>query len=168
MEKQNESKIIIYTDGGCIGNPGPGGYGAVVLQNGERRELSSGFRLTTNNRMELMAAIAGLKSTPDTAVVTLYSDSRYLVDGMTRGWVQNWRAKGWRRAGNVKVPNVDLWKQLLDLTAHRKVSFVWVEGHTGVRENERCDQLSGQAAKGKNLPQDDGYETGTVSTPALF
>jgi ribonuclease HI len=159
---------IIYTDGGCIGNPGPGGYGAVILQGKARRELSGGYSLTTNNRMELMAAIAALGETDQNTDIRLYSDSRYLVDGMTKGWAESWRQNKWKKADKRKAQNVDLWKILLNLCGNRKVIFTWVEGHAGNRENERCDRLSLLAAKKPGLPPDNGYEGENSTQGKLF
>ena len=159
----------LYTDGACIGNPGPGGYGVVLLFEGQRKELSGGFRLTTNNRMEIMAAIVGLQTLKSRCAVTLYSDSRYLVESMTQGWAKQWRANHWRRGKRGKALNPDLWEQLLDLCDQHEVEFVWVHGHAGNRENERCDQLSMQAAQRPDLPADTAYEEGGKSpTPSLF
>lgn len=163
----NKPEVTIYTDGACTGNPGPGGYGVVLLFNGKRKELSGGFARTTNNRMELTAAIEGLKALPRPSKVRLYSDSRYLVDAMTKGWARQWRARNWRRSGREKALNPDLWSQLLDLTDRHEVEFIWVQGHAGNKENERCDRLSVQAAQGKRLPPDPGYET-EKTPPRLF
>ena len=135
--------VTVYTDGACRGNPGPGGYG-VILQYGEaRRELSGGEPETTNNRMELMAAICGLSALKEPCEVTLYSDSRYLVDAVTLGWARSWQATGWKRG---KAKNPDLWERLLSLLDIHRVSFVWVRGHDGHPENERCDALATAAA----------------------
>jgi ribonuclease HI len=164
----NRPKWTIYTDGGCIGNPGPGGYGAVMLSNGLRKELTGGYRLTTNNRMELMAAIKALSTLQEPSSVVLYSDSRYLVDGMNKGWAKAWRANQWRRKGRQKALNADLWKMLLELAERHTVKFVWVEGHAGNRENERCDRLTQQAASRKNLPADRSYEQQQAEAPTLF
>lgn len=160
-------EVTIYTDGACTGNPGPGGYGVVILYNGKRKELSGGFARTTNNRMELTAAIEGLKALNRPSKVRLYSDSRYLVDAMTKGWAKQWRARGWRRSGREKALNPDLWAQLLDLADRHEVEFVWVQGHAGNKENERCDRLSVQAAQGNHLPPDPGYEPEDPA-PRLF
>ena len=151
-------QVVIYTDGACEGNPGPGGYGVVIIHSGHREELSGGFRLTTNNRMEIYAAIKGLEALNEPCQVTLYSDSEYLVNAMTQGWALRWRANHWKRNKREKALNVDLWEQLLALCERHQVEFVWVKGHAGLRENERCDQLSMEALKQKNLPTDDGYE----------
>jgi len=152
-------KVVIYTDGACLGNPGPGGYGVVLLSGKRRRELSQGFRRTTNNRMELMACIAGLRALKRKSSVVLYSDSRYVVNGMTKGWARRWRANDWKRNKTDKAENTDLWSQLLDLCDRHEVEFLWVKGHAGNQENERCDELSMQAASGKDLPTDPGFDS---------
>ena len=136
-------KVTIYTDGACRGNPGPGGYGVILEYGSARKELSGGEPLTTNNRMELMAAIEGLSALREPCEVTLYSDSRYLVDSVTLGWAAGWRASGWKRG---KAKNPDLWERLLSLLDVHKVTFVWVRGHNGHAENERCDVLATTAA----------------------
>ncbi|MCI0527511.1 MAG: ribonuclease HI, partial [Nitrospira sp.] len=151
-------KDTIYTDGGCINNPGPGGYGAVLLYGNHRKELSGGFRLTTNNRMEIMAAIVGLQALKTRCNVTLYTDSQYLVNSMMKGWARRWRSKGWMRNKEEKALNPDLWEQLLDLCDQHNVEFVWVKGHAGNPENERCDELCKRAARWENLPTDKVYE----------
>jgi ribonuclease HI len=170
LQHTNELKhVTLYTDGACIGNPGPGGYGVVLLYEGQRKELSGGFRLTTNNRMEIMAAIVGLQTLKSRCAVTLYSDSRYLVESMTQGWAKQWQANHWRRGKRGKALNSDVWEQLLDLCDQHEVEFVWVQGHAGHRENERCDQLSMQAAQRKDLPTDTAYEeNGSRNAPTLF
>lgn len=150
-------QVTIYTDGACLGNPGPGGYGAVLLHGEVRKELSGGFRLTTNNRMEMMAAIVGLQSLKEPCVVTLYSDSQYVVNAITKGWAKKWKANGWKRNKTDKAVNPDLWEQLLQLCDRHKVTFCWVRGHSGNIENECCDQLAVAAAKQKDLPPDTGY-----------
>lgn len=161
-------QATIFTDGGSIGNPGPGGYGIVMIQDGKRKELSGGYRLTTNNRMELMAAIVGLGETSAGCRISLYSDSRYMVDGMNKGWAKSWRANKWKKANKKKASNIDLWKILLNLCENRDVKFIWVEGHAGHRENERCDRLAGQAASRRNLPPDQGYEGENTQQASLF
>lgn len=156
-QKADLKSVTIYTDGACLGNPGPGGYGVVLLYDPHRKELSAGYRRTTNNRMELMAAIAGLRRLKQPCRVVLYTDSRYLADSLMKGWAQRWRANGWRRKSK-PVPNTDLWKQMLELWEYHEIRVEWVPGHAGIPENERCDALSMQAAKGANLPPDPGYE----------
>ncbi len=158
----------IYTDGGCIGNPGAGGYGVVILCGMERKELSGGYRLTTNNRMELLAAVVALGETKKNSQIELFSDSSYLVNSMNKGWAKGWRSNGWRKADKKKASNIDLWKILLNLCEERTVKFTWVQGHAGLRENERCDALCMQAAKKKNLPPDLGYEEENIHQDSLF
>jgi len=153
-------KVDIYTDGACSGNPGPGGYGVVLLSKGRRRELSGGFRLTTNSRMEIMAAIAGLQALKKKCRVKIYSDSKYLVDSMRNGWAERWQANGWKRSKRERAKNPDLWQQLLDLCAQHEVEFVWVKAHASNRENERCDELAVSASQSSDLPLDTGYGNG--------
>ena len=135
-------KVDIYTDGACRGNPGKGGWGAVLVYNGREKELSGGERETTNNRMELTAAIKSLACLKESCKVTLYSDSKYLVDAITKGWVYSWRSKGWKKADKSPALNVDLWEELLALLEKHEVEFVWVKGHDGHAYNERCDTLA--------------------------
>ena len=149
--------VTVFTDGACSGNPGAGGYAAILQYGEHRRELSGGFRRTTNNRMELTAAIRALEALKQPCAVTLMSDSAYVVNGITKNWARGWRAKGWRRAGKV-VPNWDLWRQLLDLCDQHRVELRWVEGHAGHSENEACDRLAVAAASSPDLPIDPGYE----------
>jgi ribonuclease HI len=156
----DRKKVTIYTDGACLGNPGPGGYGVVLLYGGRRKELSGGFRLTTNNRMELLAVIVGLRALKERCSVTVYSDSQYVVRTISEGWAARWRENGWKRNKKDKAINADLWAQLLDLCDEHEVKMVWVRGHSGVKENERCDELSVAAANQKGLPPDAGYERG--------
>jgi len=134
-------EVQIYTDGACRGNPGRGGWGAILVYGKYERELSGGERETTNNRMELLAAISGLEALRESCIVTLYSDSKYLVDAFLLGWVESWRAHGWRR-GKDELKNPDLWERLYALTEKHEVSFVWVKGHNGHGYNERCDALA--------------------------
>ena len=146
-------EIVIYTDGAARGNPGPGGYGVVMLYGKHRRELSEGFRLTTNNRMELLAVIRGLETLKrDDLSVKIYTDSRYVSDAVNKGWVFNWEAK---RFKNKK--NVDLWQRFLVVYRKYKVQFIWVKGHASIPENERCDRLAVEASHGASLPKDIGY-----------
>ena len=134
--------VDIYTDGACRGNPGRGGWGAILVYDGHEKELSGGEPHTTNNRMELMAAIAALKALKGPCDVTLTSDSRYLVDGIEKGWAVGWRARGWKKADKSPVLNPDLWGELLDLFERHTVKLVWVRGHVGHPYNERCDALA--------------------------
>lgn len=153
--------LVIYTDGGALNNPGPGGYGVVLAYNDEREEISGGFRLTTNNRMELMACIVALRAVEENvAAAALYSDSSYVVNGMTKGWAKKWRKNGWMKADGKPAMNPDLWEELLRLCERIEVSFHWVKGHAGNPLNERCDQLAVAAARSDGLPPDQGYEGG--------
>ncbi|WP_275802820.1 ribonuclease HI [Desulfurivibrio dismutans] len=154
-----DGMVTIYTDGGAQGNPGPGGYGVVELYNGQRRELAGGFRLTTNNRMELMACIVALSELEQRdKPVRLYSDSSYVVNGIRKGWAQSWRRRGWRKSDGRPALNPDLWARLLDLLAGLTVDFHWVRGHAGNPLNERCDQLAVANARRPDLPADLEYE----------
>jgi ribonuclease HI len=146
--------VTIYTDGACLGNPGPGGYAAVLMFGGKRKEVSGGFKNTTNNRMELMAAIKGMETLKERCRVTLFSDSQYLVESMTKGWVLRWRANGWKRNKKDFALNVDLWIQLLKVSEQHEVEFKWTRGHVGTPENERCDYLANLAASQPDLPID--------------
>jgi len=154
--------VEIYTDGGCEPNPGPGGFGVVLLSGKHRKELSGGFRLTTNNRMEIYAAIRGLEALSEPCRVTLYSDSEYLVNAMSLGWVQRWKANHWKRNKREKALNIDLWEKLMALCERHQVDFVWVKAHAGLRENERCDQLSIAVLRRVDLPIDEGYEESLI------
>ena len=158
------TSVKIYTDGSARGNPdGPGGYG-VVLHYVDRegrlheRTLSGGYVRTTNNRMELMAAIAGLEILNRPCQVTLYSDSRYLTDAFNKGWIDSWVAKNWNRGRSGPVKNIDLWKRLLKAKQPHHVEFIWVKGHAGHPENERCDKLATSAADGEDLLVEEGLE----------
>ena len=147
--------ITIYTDGAAKGNPGNGGYGTVLMYKNHRKELSEGFRMTTNNRMELLAVIKGLEELKVEGIpVTIYSDSKYVVDAVTKGWIWNWQKKGF-----TDKKNVDLWKKYIPLHLKYKPRFVWVRGHAGNVENERCDRLAVAAAESGQLQVDRGYET---------
>ena len=134
--------VDIYTDGACKGNPGPGGWGAVLVYNGHEKELSGGEPETTNNRMELTAAIEALRALKESCEITLTSDSKYLVDGITKGWAESWRSRGWIKGDKTPALNPDLWGALLDELARHRVEFVWVKGHAGHPYNERCDELA--------------------------
>lgn len=153
------AEVRIYTDGAALHNPGPGGYGIVMLSGGHRKEFKGGFRLTTNNRMEMTAAIVALRMLTQHVSATLYTDSRYLVNGMTKGWVESWRKRGWVKWDKTPAANADLWEELLAECAKHRVNFEWVRGHQGVEENERCDELSKEMAMQDNLPPDTGYES---------
>ncbi|MBN1508417.1 MAG: ribonuclease HI [Sedimentisphaerales bacterium] len=149
--------MTIYTDGAAEPNPGPGGYGVVLICGHHRRELAGGFARTTNNRMEILAAIKGLEALKASCKVRLHSDSQYLVNAMTLGWARRWQAHDWKRNRHDKAVNPDLWERLIALCDTHEVQFVWVRGHAGHRENERCDYLAVQAAQQPNLPADEGY-----------
>ena len=134
--------VDIYTDGACRGNPGRGGWGAILVYEGHEKELSGGEAQTTNNRMELTAAIVALQALKEPCDVTLYSDSKYMIDSITKGWAVSWRARGWKKGDKSPALNPDLWETLLNLLEKHKVEFVWVRGHNGHAYNERCDTLA--------------------------
>lgn len=155
MKEAGLKRVKIYTDGGCISNPGGnGGYGVVLLYNNHRKELSGGYSNTTNNRMELMAAIKGLENLKGKCDVSIYSDSKYLTEAFEQGWIVNWMRKGWMRTKTEEVKNTDLWKRLWALTQKHVVKFIWVRGHSGNEENERCDELATIAMSLPNLEED--------------
>jgi ribonuclease HI len=156
-DMSERKRVLIWTDGACVGNPGPGGYAAVLRYGEHRRELSGGYRRTTNNRMELTAAIAALRCLKESCEVTLFSDSRYLIDGVMQGWARRWREAGWARKDQ-RVPNADLWAELLELCERHAMTLEWVRGHAADEENERCDVLAVRASLGEDLPMDVGYE----------
>lgn len=154
-----EGEVAIYTDGGCSGNPGPGGYGVVQIYGNERKELSGGYRLTTNNRMELMGVIEALRNLEHRDnPIKICTDSSYVVNGITKGWAKSWRKNNWIKSDKKPAVNPDLWSELLDLLEPLKVTFIWIKGHAGHPLNERCDELAVNAAKGSNLPADKGYK----------
>jgi ribonuclease HI len=153
-------RTVVYTDGSSLGNPGPGGYGAIIIDGERQMELARGFRLTTNNRMELMACIAALETLKVPSDVVLHSDSRYVVNGISKGWARRWRANGWMRTKSEAAENADLWERLLVLCEIHKVRFVWVHGHAGNPLNERCDRLATDAAQGADLHEDRAYVRG--------
>ena len=150
--------IDIYTDGACSGNPGPGGYGIVLLYKDMRKELSAGYRLTTNNRMEILAVIRSLEALKEKCKVNLYSDSKYVIDAITKGWVYKWKKNNWMRNKSDKALNVDLWSRMLELLDKHDVNFIWVKGHADNVENERCDFLARQAIAGGSLFEDENYK----------
>lgn len=147
-------KVEIFTDGACSGNPGPGGFGVVLRYNDVEKEISGGFKNTTNNRMEIMGAIAGLESLKEPCEVTVTTDSQYLVNSIEKGWVRKWKSNGWMRNSKEKALNRDLWERLLASLDKHKVRFQWIRGHNGHSENERCDKLAVAAASGSDLPED--------------
>ena len=152
------SELEIWADGSCVKNPGPGGYGIIVKYQAHKWEKAGGFRLTTNNRMEITGVLVALEALPAKCKVTIFSDSQYVVNSMTKGWAKRWKSEGWIKKGGKTVPNADLWKKMLDLCAKHKVEFKWVKGHNGSPENERCDQMAQFAAHQPNLPEDKGYK----------
>ena len=146
-------RITIYTDGAASGNPGQGGYGVVLISGKHRKELSAGYKYTTNNRMELLAVIMGLEALKsDNCEVNIYTDSKYVADAIEKGWLRDWVKKGFK-----KKKNVDLWKRYLRAAEKHSVKFHWVKGHAGNPENERCDKLAVTASQGSNLLVDEGY-----------
>lgn len=151
--------ITIHTDGAARGNPGPGGYGAVLQASGKRKELSAGYRLTTNNRMELLAVIVALEALKNQdSQVTIYTDSRYVADAVEKGWLNTWVSKNFK-----KIKNPDLWIRFLEVYKKHRVSFIWIKGHASNPENERCDQLAVEASFGKELLIDSVYEAAQAS-----
>jgi ribonuclease HI len=148
------NSIILFTDGAASGNPGPGGYGVVLKSGRHYLEKSGGFALTTNNRMELLAVIVGLEALKvQGSDVTVYTDSRYVADAVTKGWLFKWETTGFK-----KKKNPDLWRRFLQIYKRHKVKFVWIKGHSAIEENERCDRLAVEASRGINLPPDEGYQ----------
>ena len=135
-------KVELYTDGACRGNPGNGGWGAILVYQGKEKELSGGEAVTTNNRMELMAAIAGMEALKEPCQIMLTSDSKYLTDAINKGWLESWKKNGWRKADKSAVLNVELWQRIDELINIHKVEFIWVRGHAGHPYNERCDALA--------------------------
>lgn len=158
-------KIKLYSDGGADPNPGKGGYGVILDYNGRRKEFSQGFKLTTNNRMELLGVIVGLEQLKAIFEVDVYTDSMYVVNGIEKGWAKKWKSNNWWRSRKVKAINADLWARLLELTQKYSVRFHWVKGHSGHTENERCDSLAEQALKGSDLLNDFEYENKDVIDP---
>ena len=151
-----QPSVEVYTDGSCIGNPGPGGYAAVLVSGGQRKEISKGFRRTTNQRMELMAVIAALEALNKASRVRIFTDSMYVRNGIT-AWVKNWIRNGWKTSDKKPVRNQDLWERLIRLQKQHTIEWKWVKGHAGHRENERCDALANQASRSKDLIEDTGY-----------
>ena len=151
-------EVEIYTDGACSGNPGPGGYGVVLKYGDNIKELSAAYKETTNNRMEILGAIVGLESLKKPCKVTLYSDSQYLVNAMTKGWVNRWRSNNWMRNKNEPAKNIDLWERLLPLLKEHNINWVWVKGHANNHYNNRCDHLAVSAIKEQIPLIDDGFK----------
>jgi ribonuclease HI len=154
-----EQHVTIYTDGACSGNPGPGGYAAVLIYGDgiKRLELSQGYRATTNNRMELLGVITALETLTSPCKVTLYSDSEYVVNAITKGWLTSWQSRGWRKADKKPVLNVDLWQRLVPQLERHDIEFKWVRGHNNNVENERCDLLAVMASQASKLLVDEGF-----------
>lgn len=150
-------KVLIYTDGSSRGNPGPGGYGTLLLCGEYKKEFSGGYKKTTNNRMELMAVIVALEALKEPCAVEVFSDSKYVINALVKGWIHGWRQKGWAKADKRPLKNTDLWKRLYEAMLAHEVKWTWVKGHAGNRYNERCDYLATFAAQGKNLPEDSGF-----------
>ena len=157
-DKKNQRAVEIYTDGACSGNPGAGGYGVVLLYGNKRKEMSEGYRMMTNNRMEVLAVIKGLEALKEPCQVTLYSDSKYVVDAIQKGWVKKWKANGWYRNKKERASNVDLWERLLVQLERHQVTFQWVKGHADNPGNERCDELARGAIAAGNLLEDENYQ----------
>lgn len=150
--------VTMYTDGACSGNPGPGGYSAILMTGTHRKELSAGYRKTTNNRMELLGAITGLEALTKPCTVRLHTDSAYIVNAFNKGWARKWRAQGWMRNKKDRAENPDLWERLLSLCEQHEVEFIWVRGHNGNPENERADVLAVDASQSPPLLVDEEYE----------
>jgi ribonuclease HI len=151
-------RVVIHTDGACKGNPGPGAYGAVLVSGKHRKEISAGYRLTTNNRMELRAAIAALELLKEPCNVELHSDSKYLVQAINEKWLDGWLRRGWITSAKQPVKNRDLWQELIATIGAHKIQWKWVKGHAGHAENERCDELANLAVIGQALAEDSGFE----------
>ncbi|MEP4078063.1 ribonuclease HI [Haloferula sp.] len=151
-------KVEIHTDGACRGNPGPGGYGVVMVSGKHRLELSQGYRRTTNNRMELLAGVVALESLKSPCRVKFVSDSLYVINAMKKGWLRGWKARGWLTASKQAVKNEELWKRLDAAAAPHQVEWAWIRGHAGHQENERCDELAVAAAQSSGLLVDTGFE----------
>jgi len=158
MNRPELPQVTIYTDGACTGNPGPGGYGVVLIYKDRRKELSRGFRKTTNNRMELMALIEALQALREKCQVTLFTDSKYVADSINQGWARRWQAQDWKRSKKERALNPDLWERLLNLLDGHQIEVKWLKGHAGIPENERADRLAVQAIKSGSLEIDHVYE----------
>lgn len=135
-------RVNLYTDGACSGNPGPGGWGAILVYNSKEKELSGGEAETTNNRMELLAVINGLEALKEPCEVELCSDSKYVIDGLSKGWARTWKSRGWKKADGKSALNIELWERLLAVVEKHKITYVWIKGHAGHPYNERCDRLA--------------------------
>lgn len=166
----SKDKVTIYSDGACLGNPGPGGFGVVLMWGQKRKELSGGFRLTTNNRMEILAVIKGLQAinSKKRYIIDVFTDSRLVTNAFNQGWLDKWSKNGWKRNKKDKVLNVDLWKQLIAEVEKHDVKFHWVKGHADIPENERCDVLAKDAATSADLQVDTVYEQNNKNGNHLF
>jgi ribonuclease HI len=153
----DSKRVSLYTDGSSLGNPGPGGWAAILRWNGHEKVISGGFSTTTNNRMEILAVVEGLALLKRRCSVDVYTDSRYVRDAVEKGWLAGWQRKGWKTAGKKSVKNQDLWLRLIPLLQTHDVRLHWVAGHSGHPENERCDELAKAAAMAADLPEDTGY-----------
>lgn len=151
-------RVVIHTDGGCKGNPGPGGYGVVMICGPHRKELAEAYRRTTNNRMELLAAIAALEFLAEPCEVELHSDSKYLIEAMVQRWTDGWSRRGWKTAARQPVKNRDLWERLLAAAAPHRLDWRWIKGHAGHHHNERCDELAHLAVTSGKWQEDTGFE----------
>lgn len=160
--------IELFTDGACIGNPGPGGYGAIVVTASGTQELSGGFRKTTNNRMEMMGPLVALRALASPTRGVLWTDSLYVVNAIEKRWAIGWRKKNWMRTPSERASNSDLWAEMLTLLEPHEIRFRWVKGHAGHPENERCDELANAAARGRELAIDAGYENPIHTTRATL
>ena len=141
-EGEHMKEVTLYTDGACSGNPGPGGWGAILVYMNYKKEMSGGEKETTNNRMELMAAIEGLSALKEPCKVKLVSDSKYLIDGLSKGWARSWKSKGWKKSDGKQALNIELWEKLLELEDYHNIEYEWVKGHAGHPYNERCDEMA--------------------------
>lgn len=158
MSRNEIPEIDLYSDGGAEPNPGKGGFGVILSYKRKRKEFSQGYKMTTNNRMELLGVIYGLERLKTTSIVNVFTDSRYVIDGKTKGWAEKWKSKNWYRTKNKLAINQDLWDRLLNIISeHQEVKFNWVKGHAGHLENERCDELAELALNSKHLLEDLGY-----------
>jgi len=154
--------IDLFSDGGAEPNPGKGGYGVILSWNGIRKEFSQGYMMTTNNRMELRGVITGLEKLKRKSSVNVYTDSKYVIDGIQNGWAEKWKANNWYRNKKEKAINIDLWERLLELVSQHEVKFNWVKGHNGHPENERCDYLAAQAIRSDSLIEDEGFDLQSI------
>lgn len=158
MMDNNLKTVELFSDGACSGNPGKGGYGTILKYGENRKEISEGFRLTTNNRMEILGVLRGFEALKEPCNVIVTSDSKYVIDALSKGWVYGWKKKGWIKSDKKRAQNVDLWEKLLPLVAKHNVTYNWVKGHAGHAENERCDELAVSAYLGSDLKVDEEYE----------